>query len=172
MSILVCGRPGRRRSRKVHFSATSCRCQRSRVAGVTMGSRLLRAFRPTSLVKVESVRRSASVNTILHRPSRARRARFSAFRYSIRAAACRSSQHAILADSKAKRDLRLRDIDPCYRSRARNTNQSFRTLRRPLKTHRRPLYFLSRGIDRSLFEVVVGVRCSRIAGSSMDSRVK
>ena len=129
MSTFVRGRPGRRRSRKVHFLATSSRCQRSKVAGVTMGSRLLNAFPPTSLASLASVRRSAAVKIIRRRPSRARRARFSALRYSMRAAACRSSQHAMPADTKARKDPGPTNIDPCYRSRRAICNSSFRTLR-------------------------------------------
>src|ERR1700722_15536553 len=132
MSSWVRGRPGRRRSRKVHLSATSSRCRRSRVAGVTMGSRLFRALLPPTLARVARYQRSASVNIIRRRPSRVRRARFSAFRCSICAAACRSSQQAILAEIKAKMDLRLRDMSPWHCQPVRNGNLSLRTLRHVL----------------------------------------
>jgi len=75
-----------------------------------MGSRLLNAPLPTSLASLASVRRSASVKIIRCRPSRMRRARFSALRHSMRAAACRSSQHAMPADTIARKDPGLTSI--------------------------------------------------------------
>ena len=81
MSTAARGRPGRRPMGNVHFLATSSRCQRSRVAGVTMGSRSRSALRPSPFARVAKVRRSASVKMIRRPASRLRRARFSAFRY-------------------------------------------------------------------------------------------
>jgi hypothetical protein len=53
----------------------------------------------------------------------------SAFRYSILAAACRSSQHAMPAETKARKDPGPTNIDPSYRSRRAICNSNFRTLR-------------------------------------------
>jgi hypothetical protein len=87
MSTVVRGRPGCRRSRNDHFRATSSRCQRNNVAAETRGSRARSDFVPISLARVASVLRSASVNTMRSRPSLDRSSRFSAFKYSICAAA-------------------------------------------------------------------------------------
>ena len=75
MSAWVRGRLGRRRAGKVHFRATRTRCQRSRAAGVTMGSRSRSALRPSPFARVAKVRRSASVKMIRRPESRLRRAR-------------------------------------------------------------------------------------------------
>lgn len=67
-----------------------------------MGSMFFSAVRPIFLARIASVR-SASVNSSRRRPSRTRNARFSAFRYSISAAAVCSSQKAMPHTSKAKK---------------------------------------------------------------------
>ena len=120
MSILVRGLPGRRRSKNVHFRATSCRCQRNKVAGETSGSRSLSAQVPIALASVARVLRSASLNESLRRPSLDRSSRFSAFKYSICAAACRSSQQPMLAMSSARKVRGFHAINcthvPCGRA--------------------------------------------------------
>ena len=102
--------PGRRRSRNVHFRATRSRCQRNRVAEETSGSRSRSALVPISLASVARVRRSASLNKSLRRPSLDRSRRFSALRYSICATASRSSQHPMLATSNARKVRGFHDM--------------------------------------------------------------
>jgi hypothetical protein len=129
MSVAIRGLPGERRSRNVHFCATSSRCQRNRVAGDTIGSSSLSALIPTSFASAPSVRRSASVNKMRRRPNRERSARFSPFRYSIWEDACRASQQAMLAISNTKKFLGFHDMLRCYDRKSRVTNLSFRTER-------------------------------------------
>lgn len=57
----------------------------------------------------------------------------------MREAACRSSQHAMPADTKARNDPGLTNIDPYYRSRRAICNSSFRTLRASNLSGVRPL---------------------------------
>ena len=66
------------------------------------------------ILEREGVWRSASVNRIRRRPSLARNARFSAFKYLISAAACRSSQQAMLAISNARKFRGIQGIDLSY----------------------------------------------------------
>ncbi len=73
------------------------------------------ALRPRVFAKEPKVWRSASVTTIRRPPRRLRKARFSAFRYSIRAAAGRSDQVATLRDSSATKFSIRSDITLCYR---------------------------------------------------------
>lgn len=75
------------------------------------------------------VRRSASVKIIRRPPSRLRNARFSAFRYSIRAAARRSSQTAMLPESKAMKLSTADHIELCKPRIVERGNPSFRTPR-------------------------------------------
>ena len=131
MSTAARGRPGRRPMGNVHFLATSSRCQRSRVAGVTMGSRSRSALRPSPFARVAKVRRSASVKMIRRPASRLRSARFSVFRYSIRAAACRSSQAAMLPERSAMKLSTESRIELCWPRVLQSGNLSFRTSRVP-----------------------------------------
>lgn len=114
---------------KVPFRASNSRCRRRRVAGLTIGSSSRSALRPSVFAKEPSVRRSTSVKTIRRPPRRVRNARFSAFRYAIRAAACRANQAAMLPDSRTTKYSTRSDIALCYRGVYRNGNLSFRTVR-------------------------------------------
>ena len=131
MSILVPGLPGLRRSRNVHLRAIKSRCHRNSVAGETSGSRSRSTFDPISFASAARVRRSESVNTSRRRPSLARSSRFSAFRYSICAAAWRSSQQPMLATRSARKVRGFHDIHRCYEIPLPLANSSFRTVRGP-----------------------------------------
>ena len=128
MSILVRGLPGVRRSRNVHFCTTSSRCQRNNVAGETNGSGSRSTFDPISLASAARVRRSESVNTRRRRPSRARSSRFSAFRYSTCAPACRSSQQPIVATRNARKVRGFHDMRWRYEIPLPVSSSSFRTI--------------------------------------------
>ena len=93
-SAPVRGRPGLRRSMKVHLRATSSRCQRNNVSGVTIVPSSRSVLHPTALAFFARFRRSASVKMMRRSPNRSRSTRFSAPSYSITAACWRCNQPA------------------------------------------------------------------------------
>jgi hypothetical protein len=103
-----------RAARYVHLLATNSRCQRNKVAGDTSGSSPRSAFIRICFASVPSVRRSASVKMIRLGPSLDRSTRFSAFKYSICATDCRSSQQAMLARSSVRNCFGIQAIRGCY----------------------------------------------------------
>jgi hypothetical protein len=67
-SAPVRGRPGLRRSMKVHLRATSSRCQRNNVSGVTIVPSSRSVLHPTALAFFARFRRSASMKMMRDRP--------------------------------------------------------------------------------------------------------
>jgi hypothetical protein len=89
MQLVRCG-PSRRRERQrgrvplrwyVHFRATSCRCQRSSVSGVTTVAISRNRPRPRRNARTASRRQSSSVNCRRRLRSWRRSTRFSSSRY-------------------------------------------------------------------------------------------
>ena len=94
------------------------------------------ALRDGSPMRLEEYRPKNAAAAVRFRPSLERKARFSAFKYSICEAACRSSQHAMLAMSKANTLAGFQDINAGYGEPTPCAKPSSRTKRGPRRSPR------------------------------------
>jgi hypothetical protein len=143
---------------KVRLRATSSRCQRNKVSGVTIVPSSRSVLRPKALAFSARVRRSTSVKMMRQPPSRSGSRRFSTLRYSITADCCRCNQPATTSSRNCSRVVDAAISHQCWLlvpatstgtaqpHRIPQARRSFATLRpqQPRKT----------GLRRSTIEVM------------------